>query len=348
MKTFNTTIFILLTFCMMAGLSSLTKAQDTHFSQFYASPLTLNPAATGVFNGDYRFSTNYKSQWGSISNAYKTTFASFDMPVWKNQTGNGTLGAGISFYSDKGGASNLGLTQVNLSVSYNLRLDENNTVSAGLQSGFAQRSLTLSELKWDNQFGAAGYDPTLGSGEMNLSSGKTNYMDFLGGLLWNFIGSEQFKASGGVAMAHFNKPDQSLLKIKSDNLDYKFTIHGGAEYNIKDSRISILPQFMFVKQGAANEFIIGSLVKYRLGSEAKYGDGGGYYAIYLGGYVRARDAAILNMRLDYKQNISLGISYDFTTSNLSTATYGKGGLELSLIYKGFFNGSTHTHKYISL
>jgi type IX secretion system PorP/SprF family membrane protein len=345
MKANKYILFTQIGIMLLAATPELSKAQDTHFSQFYASPMTLNPAATGVFSGDYRFSTNYKNQWGSISNAYKTTFASFDMPVWKNTLRTGSLGAGLSFYSDKAGASGLGLTQVNLAVSYNLKLNDNNAVSAGLQTGFAQRSLALTDLRWDNQFGASGYDATLASGEMNLSSGKTNYMDLSGGLLWHFIGSEQFKANGGIALAHFNKPDQSLVKIKADKLDYKFTLHGGVEYLIKDSRLSFLPSFMYAKQGVANEFIIGTLVKYHLGSEAKYGDGTPYYVVYLGGFVRVRDALILNTRLDYKENISFGLSYDFTVSNLSNATYGRGGLELSLIYKGFFKNSKNMKSF---
>ncbi len=37
-------------FCPVAS-RNLYKAQDPHFSQFFASPLTLNPAFTGKFNG---------------------------------------------------------------------------------------------------------------------------------------------------------------------------------------------------------------------------------------------------------------------------------------------------------
>ena len=32
--------------------SSLFAQQDVHFSQFFSSPLTLNPANAGIFNGD--------------------------------------------------------------------------------------------------------------------------------------------------------------------------------------------------------------------------------------------------------------------------------------------------------
>ena len=49
-------------------------AQDIHFSQFYMSPLNLNPALTGVMNCNTRFVGNYRNQWASVlkSNAYNT------------------------------------------------------------------------------------------------------------------------------------------------------------------------------------------------------------------------------------------------------------------------------------
>ena len=37
-------------------------AQDPHFSQFFSSPLTLNPAFTGKFFGTYRVAGNYRNQ----------------------------------------------------------------------------------------------------------------------------------------------------------------------------------------------------------------------------------------------------------------------------------------------
>ena len=40
------------------------KAQiDPHFSQYYAYPLWLNPALTGVMNGEARINANYKDQY---------------------------------------------------------------------------------------------------------------------------------------------------------------------------------------------------------------------------------------------------------------------------------------------
>ena len=45
------------------------RAQDPAFSQFFASPLTLNPALTGKFSGVVRVAGNYRDQWPQINNA---------------------------------------------------------------------------------------------------------------------------------------------------------------------------------------------------------------------------------------------------------------------------------------
>ena len=47
-------------------IAVVSKAQDIHFTQWMFSPLNLNPAETGRFDGDYRVVGNYRSQWGAV------------------------------------------------------------------------------------------------------------------------------------------------------------------------------------------------------------------------------------------------------------------------------------------
>jgi len=57
---------------LLVFLSDVVSAQDPSFSQFFASPLTLNPALTCKFNGDYRAESNYRNQWPDVNKAYIT------------------------------------------------------------------------------------------------------------------------------------------------------------------------------------------------------------------------------------------------------------------------------------
>ena len=54
---------------LTAGLVKTTRAQiDPHFSQYYIQPMTMNPAFTGAFDGDYRVSGIWRSQYGNTLN----------------------------------------------------------------------------------------------------------------------------------------------------------------------------------------------------------------------------------------------------------------------------------------
>ena len=103
-------------------ISSLTiSAQDIHFTQFYMSPLNLNPALTGVMNCKTRMVANYRNQWSAIltANAYNTYSVSYDqkIPVGREDY----FGIGGSIWGDVAGASRFGTTQGRISLSYSKR-----------------------------------------------------------------------------------------------------------------------------------------------------------------------------------------------------------------------------------
>src|SRR5437773_12412710 len=78
-------------------------AQDFHFSQFYNSPLTLNPALTGKMDGVFRLAVNYRNQWFTLTNtqtAYATYAGSFDAPI---NFGKNALGLGLVVVNDRAG-----------------------------------------------------------------------------------------------------------------------------------------------------------------------------------------------------------------------------------------------------
>ena len=68
---------------MHAAVGQL-QAQDIHFSQYFSTPLTINPSYTGSFVGDYRAGLNYRQQWGSVTVPYKSFDFYGDMSFNKN------------------------------------------------------------------------------------------------------------------------------------------------------------------------------------------------------------------------------------------------------------------------
>src|SRR6187549_3041927 len=83
-------------------LKTELSAQDPHFSQFFASPLTLNPALTGKFDGLFRVAGNYRDQWPAISKAFITSTISVDMGILRNKLSEtDTWGIGIMGMTDR-------------------------------------------------------------------------------------------------------------------------------------------------------------------------------------------------------------------------------------------------------
>src|SRR3954462_9045920 len=86
--------------CVLMGMHCL--AQDPHFSQFFASPLTLNPALTGKFDGNVRVAGNYRDQWPAIAKAFITSTISLDMQIMQSRLSEGdTWGIGVMAMTDR-------------------------------------------------------------------------------------------------------------------------------------------------------------------------------------------------------------------------------------------------------
>ena len=98
------------------------RGQDIHFSQFYLSPLNLNPAMTGQMNCNIRLVANYRNQWASIlkADAFSTYSVSYDqrIPVGRYDY----LGVGGTFWGDRAGSLDFQTLQGRLAVSYSKKM----------------------------------------------------------------------------------------------------------------------------------------------------------------------------------------------------------------------------------
>lgn len=135
-------------------------AQDPNFSQFFASPLTLNPALTGKFDGQYRAAGNYRNQWPTIFNAYTTATASFDAGILKGRISEvDQFGVGVMGFTDRSGNGALQYNYLALSTAYHKGLDEDgyNQIGAGFQATYVSKMLNTSSLKFGDQLRSDGF-----------------------------------------------------------------------------------------------------------------------------------------------------------------------------------------------
>ena len=82
---------------VLLSFSLIAHTQDIHFSQFYAAPVSLNPAMTGLMNGNYRGTAIYRDQWRSVSTPYVTIGGAFDINLFKGTWKNDYIGLGLNF-----------------------------------------------------------------------------------------------------------------------------------------------------------------------------------------------------------------------------------------------------------
>jgi type IX secretion system PorP/SprF family membrane protein len=329
--------FLLIGFC---GFSASAFGQDLHFSQFYESPLTLNPAMCGVFPGDLYAGVNYRSQWTSVMGGglgFNTMAATVELHNIMKKWTKGYLSPGLSFYNDKSGDASIGITEINLTIASGIYLSDKSSLSGGLQGGWSQHSINLANVSWDNQYINGQYDANAPTGESSIGN-TFSYVDFSAGVAYNYgvgqtniTSNDQFKANVGAAIFHVNQPNMSYYGQNGPGtkLYMRYVAHGYVEYGLPNSNIGLVPGFVFYQQGSAQEINVGMKIRYILRQESKYTGYAKGTAFDIGGYYRWNDAAVVLAQLELG-SYAIGFSYDFNTSDLTSASSGKGGFELSL------------------
>ncbi len=222
-------------FAILLSVAFYTNAQDPHFSQFFASPLTLNPAFTGKFDGTVRVAGNYRNQWPAFNNVYTTSTLSVDFDIFKNKIPeNDTWGLGILALTDKAGGGILTNNYLGLSTSYHKALDEDGfqQLGIGFQGTYGQKRLDNSKLYFEDQltpFGFTGVTQDIFSTQ-NLN---INYLDLNAGLLYTGSTNSSNNFYVGASMYHINRPRESF-KGGNWNIATRTTISAGGYFPVSD------------------------------------------------------------------------------------------------------------------
>ena len=301
-------------------------SQDIHFSQYAASPLNLNPALTGFFNGSVRVFLNHKNQWASVTVPYLTFSGGFDTKLYSNKYKRNAFCAGFVANADRAGDSKFGTIQGILSLSFMQSLNRSNTnlLSFGVSAGLAQRSIDYTKLFFDRQFNGYIFDPSSYNGE-NFQVNSFIFYDINAGAYWNYRWADNQTIDAGFAVYHINTPGQSLMLNNDIKLARKWVLFTNPNIGLGE-KFDIIPAFMISFQGAYMEMIYGFKTLF---SKDKM-----YYertTFGIGIYSRHKDALILSAGMDYK-GFSIGFSYDVNYSDLSEASNYNGGYEISLQY----------------
>lgn len=320
-------------------------AQDARYSQMAASPQLINPAMTGLMNGQLRFTANYRDLYSSrlSSEGFKSVGAGVEI---RRKAGTGNFfGLGLQLQQDEAGAADFKRNQALLSFSYQQDLGRiggrgtGHFLAGGASVGLATRGLDLNKVWFSNQYFVnettreAYLDTDLDSGEGISGVGNSLYLDANLGLGWFANFGNRLGAYAGVAAFHLNSPDVSPINGQNDPLDQRYVIHGGGELPLGRGYMSLLPAVRFMTQGPAYEALVGSNVRF---TERNWRE----VALRAGLWAQVSNqlddspglnALIVSVGLE-TERVQFGLSYDISVGELGTVTNSRGGWEIGIIY----------------
>lgn len=318
-----------LLFFLLVVMKSLP-AQDPNFSQFFSSPLNVNPALTANINSDWRLITNVRDQWIGPASPYVTGTVSFDTKVMQNKmlnvTENNFLGLGGMLMFDHAMSGVVRSTYASLNLSYNIKLTEGyytERLGIGFGAIYGHRRIDFSRVDFEEQFTGFGFNRNLPTGETALSNMK-GYVSASAGITYS-ASSEKTNFDAGVSAFHLNRPKQTFLKDEKQFLAMRKVAHANFETFINE-RVVFNTNGIYQFQSKASYFSVGAALGYYLGDAAQ--------TLFTGGLWYWSDNAVIPyVGLAYK-DLQFGISYDITTSKLNEAARKPNTWEFSMILRG--------------
>jgi len=307
-------------------------AQDPSFSQFFSSPLNVNPALTGKINADWRVISNFRDQWIGPASPYATGTISYDRKILQHKIPNvheekNTLGVGGMMMYDYAMDGIVKSVYASANISYDVVLAKTNAVhrlGAGFGATYGKRTVDFNRLTWEEQWaGRSGFITSLPTGETALSNMKA-WFSASAGLVYS-ITTEKSNFDMGVAGYHLNTPKQTFLEDKNQRLAIRKVAHANFEHFLNE------------------DLILNLNTIYQYQDEAQYyslGGGLGYYIpgqtdvlVNMGVWYWSKNAIIPYVGFQYK-DFQVGLSYDVTISKLREATIKPKTFELSIILRG--------------
>ncbi|MBC8034506.1 MAG: PorP/SprF family type IX secretion system membrane protein [Chitinophagaceae bacterium] len=332
MRSIKIVSFSLLIVILM--MASAARSQDLHFSQWFNSPLTTNPANAGFIpDADYRIGANYRSQYVNVlSVPYRTISIYGDAQLMRDRFENGWLGVGGVMLRDVAGSGNLTSTKIYGSLAYHQMLGVSSLLSAGFNLGWANKSINPANLKFPDQFNkTTGFFDAGVPTSVAFNNTSTSYFDMQVGVNYAYFPTDKIYVNGGFSVHHINRPKESFF-LNTEGFDNRLAPRyiGFVNASIKlNEKVIVNPMAYYSNQARASEFTLGGNLNYNL-------SGDGVTQLLGGVYYRSADAVIPMLGFQWN-GFRMTFTYDVTTSGLKNYNNSRGATEFSLLRHGFYN-----------
>ncbi len=236
--------------------TSVLKAQDQQYTQFYAAPMLLNPAFAGT-SIQTRVAMNYRNQWPSLPKAFVSYNFSFD-----HFFADVNSGVGLNVSHDKAGTGALTYTNVSLQYAYEFNVTRKISLRPAITVGYGSNYLDIDKLTFGDQLAREDDGlTTLDPDRSRFAQEPVAYPDFGAGFL---VYAEKFWI--GASIFHINEPVHSLVGRESV-LPRRVSAHGGMRIKLSElgafsKRQFIVPAFNYQLQGMFDQLDLGFYYEY--------------------------------------------------------------------------------------
>jgi type IX secretion system PorP/SprF family membrane protein len=283
-------------------------SQDPHITQFFNTPLLVNPGNTMNTTADIRVGGVIRQQWMGPGDPYYTGNVSFETRLLPSVSGDNVFGIGFNFMHDNTFNGILKSNYFMVNTAYHQYLDENlyHKISVGLNATMGQRFLDINRLYFASQFTSGGFNLNIPSGETQLGQMK-RYLSIGTGITYSYADEKKRFELGGSGF-HLNKPSQTFLNNISEELPIRWNFNAQTDFAVgyqNGMSFSVLYQ----KQAALDYILLGGFYNAKIGSESNN-------FLHIGLFHRWKDSFIPYLGFSIN-DIQFGFNYDATTSLLN-------------------------------
>lgn len=295
-----------------------------HYSQFYNSPININPALTGIFNGDARFNLSLRDQWRSVPVPWTTFSLNFDKKFYPKNNDKGFFALGILYNYDRQGDANISLNNINLSGSYTRLLNKQNILTGGLMLGFSSRGFDPSNLTWDKQWADGEFFASMDPGE-SFDMERVNFIESALGLNYRWQKTSRTKIDLGAGLFHIVRPQVDYSSSQSLKLPRRLSLSGIGTIQLTE-KIDFQLNVMHQIQDSYRETILGGLGKFYLNQKR-----GNVTTLELGLGYRTSHSIFPTLAVRYNEFYVSG-SYDIDLTEFGDIHGNNGGPEIHFRY----------------
>ncbi len=239
-------------------VSTALHAQDALFSQYYFSPVYLNPAFTGCAKNNIRLAGAAKMQWLNLNQSYKYVTGAGDISVYDDNLRNICNLGGTITHTSKGFLRNTNISGiVGRSFGTGNENCSNWFLSLAIQAGYTFNNVNSTYLIFSDQLDQNGITGSPSQVDL-FQNGNTakNYFEMSSGFVFT-ISNLMF----GGAVHHINEPEISFKGASADSkLPRKITGH--ISYLWDGDYLKFKPTLITSFQGKSSVLTIGSLIDF--------------------------------------------------------------------------------------